>query len=73
MQNILGEKNLDGNYCVLGVEAVLKQTDCHLHLYGKADTKHLKKIGHITAIDNTLESAQRKVQVALGSSIRRKL
>ncbi len=67
MQNILGEKNLDGNYCVLGVEAVLKQTDCHLHLYGKADTKHLKKIGHITAIDNTLESAQRKVQVALGS------
>ncbi|MGH4050545.1 MAG: hypothetical protein ACREVX_04195 [Clostridium sp.] len=28
-----------------------------MHLYGKSESKHLKKIGHITVLHNSVENA----------------
>lgn len=67
MYNILGSDDVSGKYCVDGIESILNIEDCHLHLYGKSESKHLKKIGHITALDDSVEKADLKVKNALCS------
>ena len=67
MFNLLGSDDVDGSYCIEGIEHILSMEDCHFHLYGKADTKPLKKIGHITALGNSTEVAERKAKKALDS------
>jgi 5-(carboxyamino)imidazole ribonucleotide synthase len=67
MYNILGNNDVNGEYCVSGIESILNIEDCHLHLYGKAESNHLKKIGHITALDDSTEKADLKAKKALGS------
>jgi 5-(carboxyamino)imidazole ribonucleotide synthase len=67
MYNILGNNDVNGEYCVSGIESILNIEDCHLHLYGKSESKHLKKIGHITALDDSTEKADVKAKKALCS------
>lgn len=65
MYNILGSEHTNGEYSVSGVESVLSTSDCHLHLYGKNQSEYLKKIGHITALDLSVEAADCKARYAL--------
>lgn len=65
MYNILGNEHVDGVYRISGVDEILSIEDCHFHLYGKLESKHLKKIGHITVIDDSVSQADRKAKVAL--------
>ncbi|AHM56095.1 N5-carboxyaminoimidazole ribonucleotide synthase PurK [Peptoclostridium acidaminophilum DSM 3953] len=67
MYNILGSSDVEGDYSIEGVEEVLGMEDCHLHLYGKPKSGYLKKIGHITALDDSMESALSKAQKAIES------
>lgn len=67
MYNILGSNDFNGKYCVSGIESILNIEDCHLHLYGKPESNHLKKIGHITALDESVEKADMKARKALFS------
>ncbi len=67
MYNLLGSDDVDGDYYIDGLENILGMEDCHFHLYGKADTKPLKKIGHITALGETPEQAALKAKEALYS------
>ena len=65
MYNILGSENIEGQYCLSGVDFALGLPDCHLHIYGKAKATHLKKIGHVTALDESMENAEKKAKQAL--------
>lgn len=65
MYNILGSNDVEGKYCINGLESILNIEDCYFHLYGKPDSKHLKKIGHITAIDENVEKADQKARKAM--------
>jgi len=65
MYNILGNEHVDGTYSISGVDAILNIEDCHFHLYGKLESKHLKKIGHITALDDSVGKADIKAKNAL--------
>lgn len=65
MYNILGNEYNNGKYYVNGVDSLLELEDCHFHLYGKSEAKHLKKIGHITVLDESVESADEKALNAL--------
>lgn len=67
MYNVLGNQSVDGEYRVSGLEGLLHMPDCHFHLYGKADTKHLKKIGHITVCGETVDIADARGSQALQS------
>lgn len=67
MYNLLGSSDVDGEYSIEGIENILAMEDCHFHLYGKADTMPLKKIGHITALGDTVEEADYKAKKALES------
>lgn len=65
MYNILGNQSVDGKYVLSGLDAVLNIPNCYFHLYGKPETSNLKKIGHITALADTVEAANYKGQKAL--------
>jgi len=65
MHNILGNQATRGSYSIGGVDAVLSLPDCHFHLYGKAETGNLRKIGHITVLDESVEAADNRAGYAL--------
>lgn len=64
MYNILGDETVTGSYRVEGGEVLLGIEDCHLHLYGKPETADQKKIGHITALGETVLEADKKAMEA---------
>ena len=65
MYNILGSQSITGRYSIGGVDSILNIPDCHFHLYGKAESSHLKKIGHITVLDESVETADHKAEQAV--------
>ncbi|MGH7246281.1 MAG: 5-(carboxyamino)imidazole ribonucleotide synthase [Candidatus Levyibacteriota bacterium] len=62
MVNILGER--EGKAKPQGVENATNLTGVFVHLYGKMETRRERKMGHITAIGNTVEEAWEKAEKA---------
>jgi 5-(carboxyamino)imidazole ribonucleotide synthase len=63
MINILGERQAPA--AVTGLDKVMKSLPrVSVHIYGKAETKPERKMGHITALDATAEGAYRKAKRA---------
>ncbi|KKS53121.1 MAG: Phosphoribosylaminoimidazole carboxylase, ATPase subunit, partial [Candidatus Gottesmanbacteria bacterium GW2011_GWA1_42_26] len=62
MINILGERA--GSAEVSGIEKALGLPQTYVHIYGKKDTKMERKMGHITAVDKSLEKAYKKAKLA---------
>ncbi|AEH50292.1 5-(carboxyamino)imidazole ribonucleotide synthase [Pseudothermotoga thermarum] len=60
MVNILGNDEVFGKYTVEGLEKILSMEKVYLHLYGKSTTSRLRKLGHITVLDENVEKAERK-------------
>lgn len=58
--NVLGEKGSSGPVEVNGLEECLSKKGVHIHLYGKAISKPFRKMGHVTIVDDNLESAIEK-------------
>lgn len=63
MVNILGER--DGPVDVSGRSKVLTQPSTSLHLYGKSPTKPARKMGHITAIGQSVHEVRKRAKRAL--------
>jgi 5-(carboxyamino)imidazole ribonucleotide synthase len=62
MVNILGEPNYTGLARYEGLNEVLKLPGAHVHLYGKKLTKPFRKMGHVTIVDNDMESLRKKAK-----------
>jgi len=62
MINLLGEKGYSGNVIYQGLEKCLEVEGAKFHIYGKAKTKPFRKMGHVTVIDKSLESAVKKAE-----------
>ncbi|MBK9284845.1 MAG: 5-(carboxyamino)imidazole ribonucleotide synthase [Sphingobacteriaceae bacterium] len=60
MLNLLGEYGHEGVAHYQGMEDVLKFSGVHIHLYGKANTKSFRKMGHVTIVDADLLKAKKK-------------
>ena len=58
MINILGERM--GTAEVSGLNKALKHQGVSVHIYGKSDTKHERKMGHLTAVGKNLKDAYNK-------------
>lgn len=56
MINMLGEEQ--GTGYPVGIEEALKVDGAHIHVYGKAVTNIGRKMGHITALGDTIEEAE---------------
>ncbi len=61
MLNLLGEPGHTGPAHYDGLEAVLALPGVFPFLYGKAITKPFRKMGHITVMDETMETLRQKV------------
>ena len=62
MVNILGEDNYKGPVYYEGLSECLRISGANIHLYGKADTKPFRKMGHATIVDTKLEDAIMKAK-----------
>jgi 5-(carboxyamino)imidazole ribonucleotide synthase len=60
MVNLLGEKEHSGTPYYEGFEKVMQLSGVYIHLYGKAQTKPFRKMGHVTIIDKDLNKAKQK-------------
>ncbi len=62
MVNILGERS--GAAIPRGVNRAKDIAGVEIHLYGKIETRRERKMGHVTAIGNTVEEALTKAELA---------
>ncbi|WDC85544.1 ATP-grasp domain-containing protein [Caloramator sp. mosi_1] len=61
MRNILGDKDIEGVYRLKDIEELLRLEGLYLHLYGKAEVKKGRKMGHITYICSDLDEGIKRV------------
>ena len=64
MLNILGQPGSSGPVRIGGYEEALKVPGLSLHLYGKAEARPFRKMGHFTVTAATLEEALEKAEYA---------
>lgn len=62
MINILGEEGHEGPAIYKCLEDVVKLHGVYVHLYGKALTKPMRKMGHVTVVDADREKAIEKAR-----------
>lgn len=64
MLNLLGEPGFSGQPLVRGLREALAIPGLSFHFYGKAETRPLRKMGHVTILGETLEEVLIKAQQA---------
>lgn len=64
MLNLLGEPGFAGEPIVHGLREALAIPGLSFHLYGKAQTRPLRKMGHVTILGETVEEVLIKTQKA---------
>lgn len=62
MINLLGEPDYTGRTVVEGLDNALAIDGVAVHIYGKAESRPMRKMGHVTIIDNTIEQASAKAE-----------
>lgn len=62
MLNILGPESFSGEYFFDGYDKVLKTEGVYVHLYGKKQSKPMRKLGHITILGTTVDVAIEKAK-----------
>jgi 5-(carboxyamino)imidazole ribonucleotide synthase len=62
MVNILGDRH--GPAHVDGLSKALNIPQVAVHIYGKIETKPERKMGHITALGQTLDEARQRAEEA---------
>lgn len=60
MINLLGEPNFEGPVKYEGLTECMKIEGLKIHIYGKKETKSFRKMGHVTILDKSIESAKLK-------------
>jgi 5-(carboxyamino)imidazole ribonucleotide synthase len=55
MINIVGAKPYEGQVHYSGLEEVLGIENCYVHIYGKKQTRHGRKMGHVTLLGEKRE------------------
>lgn len=61
MVNVLGEPDQTGEARYIGADKLLAIPGVHLHLYGKAITKPMRKMGHVTITAATKDDAVARI------------
>ncbi|MES2558555.1 MAG: 5-(carboxyamino)imidazole ribonucleotide synthase [Bacteroidota bacterium] len=62
MMNLLGGKDFSGPYRLQGLEEASGIGGVYIHLYGKTESKPMRKMGHVTITADTLEEAKNKAK-----------
>lgn len=62
MINLLGTEGVSGAYAIEGLDEILALPGVYIHLYGKAETRPKRKMGHATILATTLAEAIEKAK-----------
>lgn len=62
MVNLLGEEGHSGNAKYAGIEELMATKGVHMHLYGKKKTSPFRKMGHVTIVDENMDSLKEKAK-----------
>lgn len=62
MMNLLGGKDFSGSYRLQGLEEASAIEGVYIHLYGKTESKPMRKMGHVTITADSLEEAKNKAK-----------
>ena len=63
MVNLVGEEGYTGPVKYQGIEELMAMSGVYIHLYGKAETRPFRKMGHVTIIAPNLEEARSKAKI----------
>ena len=63
MINLLGSEGHSGPAICQGMEAALSITGCHIHLYGKKETRPYRKMGHVTIRESNINLLKAKINL----------
>ena len=55
MINLVGAKDFQGPVLYEGMDDLLNVSGLHVHLYGKAETRPMRKMGHITLVGSDID------------------
>ncbi len=55
MVNLVGAKGFQGTVVYEGMDELLDTSGLHVHLYGKAETRPMRKMGHITLVGSDID------------------
>lgn len=55
MVNLVGAKGFQGTVVYEGMDDLLDTSGLHVHLYGKAETRPMRKMGHITLVGSDID------------------
>ncbi len=58
MMNLLGADDFSGTYRLKGLEEISAMEGVYVHLYGKKESKPMRKMGHVTVTAPTLQQAK---------------
>jgi 5-(carboxyamino)imidazole ribonucleotide synthase len=61
--NLIGEKGFSGKVVYEGLPEILSMEDAYIHLYGKADTRPGRKMGHVTLLGKDYIDLIRKAKI----------
>jgi 5-(carboxyamino)imidazole ribonucleotide synthase len=61
MVNLLGEAGCHGKTHYLGLEEAMSISGVYPHLYGKAETRPFRKMGHVTLLDPDRDELREKI------------
>ncbi len=67
MINLLGEKGHNGPVYYEGIEEMMGHSGVFVHLYGKAETREFRKMGHVTCIHADLVHAKTLARTAMAT------
>ncbi|HCS19352.1 MAG TPA: 5-(carboxyamino)imidazole ribonucleotide synthase [Bacteroidetes bacterium] len=62
MINLLGSEGVNGAYAISGLDEILALPGVYIHLYGKAETRPKRKMGHATILASSLAEAIEKAK-----------
>lgn len=62
MINLNGEVNYSGPVVYQGIEEIMSIGGVYIHLYGKAETRPFRKMGHVTVTADSLDEAREIAQ-----------
>ncbi len=63
--NLLGEEGHVGPVVYEGLNEILSISGVHVHIYGKAETKPNRKMGHITITDSNIDRLKEKYETVV--------
>jgi 5-(carboxyamino)imidazole ribonucleotide synthase len=63
MVNVLGAEGYEGPVLYEGIRECMAIDGVNIHLYGKKITKPYRKMGHVTIVSDSIESALEKAEI----------